>query len=169
MEPKHKELAFQKRVCCQYIASSKKNSHHCACGQSRSAHKSLHGDQPEQMLDAASAASSSWNVISHTISSPTDAFGTIDFLDGPHSNKAQYIRLAHDSPCDQILQLLNQGWSIELPKLVISVHGGKANFELNPRVKQVIQTGLLRAAKTTGNDRSIRLNESIESMLRQDK
>ena len=53
------------------------------------------------------------------------------------------------------MQLLTREWGIELPKLVISVHGGKANFELNSRLKRLIGKGLLRTAKTTGNSRPV--------------
>lgn len=31
----------------------------------------------------------------------------------------------------------------------MSLHGGKANFDLQPNLKKVIQEGLLKAAKTT--------------------
>ncbi|XP_041030886.1 transient receptor potential cation channel subfamily M member 7 isoform X5 [Carcharodon carcharias] len=41
-------------------------------------------------------------------------------------------------------------WQMELPKLVISVHGGMQNFELHPRIKQVVGKGLIKAAVTTG-------------------
>ena len=141
------ETAFNYRQCSRYMTSGGKEGR-CECGQSWTYHVTRGINGTENSLKT----NETWSPTSHTISLPTDAFGTIDFLDGPHPNKAQYIRLAHDSPCDQILQLLNRGWSIELPKLVISVHGGKANFELNPRIKHVLQTGLLRAAKTTGKE-----------------
>ena len=38
----------------------------------------------------------------------------------------------------------------QLPKLLISVHGGIANFDLQPKLKRVFKKGLLKAAKTTG-------------------
>jgi len=37
-----------------------------------------------------------------------------------------------------------------LPKLLITVHGGRSNFELQPSLKKVLRKGLLKAAKTTG-------------------
>ena len=95
-------------------------------------------------------SSEMWTPIYHTVSCPTDAFGTIDFLGGPHPNKAQYIRLGYDSRPDLILQLLTRQWGLELPKLIISIQGGKTNFELNPPLKNTLSMGLLRAAKTTG-------------------
>jgi len=48
------------------------------------------------------------------------------------------------------MHLLQQQWALELPKLVISVHGGIANFDLQPKLKRVCHQGLLQAAKTTG-------------------
>jgi len=48
------------------------------------------------------------------------------------------------------MQLLQQQWGLELPKLLISVHGGIANFDLHPKLKHVCYRGLLQAAKTTG-------------------
>lgn len=41
-------------------------------------------------------------------------------------------------------------WQMELPKLVISVHGGIQNFKLPSKVKQVFSKGLIKAAETTG-------------------
>ena len=138
------ELSFNKRICCRYIASSKEER--CACGQVKAYHKTR-GDANVEREESATEV---WNPMTHTITASTDAFGTIDFHDGPHPNKAQYIRLAYDSPSERIVQLLTRGWGLELPKLIISVHGGKANFDLSPRLKKIVQTGLLRAAKTTG-------------------
>ena len=74
----------------------------------------------------------------------------LGFDSGPHPNKAQFIRLDFNSRSDLIMQLLTREWGIEMPKLVISVHGGKANFDLNSRLKRLIGKGLLRTAKTTG-------------------
>lgn len=91
-----------------------------------------------------------WLPAKHTIPSPTDAYGTIEFQGGPHPSKAQYIRLAHDTRPELILQLFTREWNLELPKLLITVQGGKANFELQPKLKKVLRKGLLKAAKTTG-------------------
>ncbi|CAB1339166.1 unnamed protein product [Coregonus sp. 'balchen'] len=45
--------------------------------------------------------------------------------------------------------MLNE-WQMELPKILISVHGGIQNFDLHPRIKQVVGKGLIKAAVTTG-------------------
>lgn len=62
----------------------------------------------------------------------------------------QYVRLAYDTRPDLIVQLFTREWNLELPKLLITVQGGKANFELQPKLKKVLRKGLLKAAKTTG-------------------
>lgn len=62
----------------------------------------------------------------------------------------QYVRLAYDTRPELIVQLLTREWGLELPKLLITVQGGKANFELQPKLKKVLRKGLLKAAKTTG-------------------
>lgn len=41
-------------------------------------------------------------------------------------------------------------WQLELPKLLISVHGGLQSFEMQPKLKQVFGKGLIKAAMTTG-------------------
>ncbi|KAJ1521079.1 hypothetical protein ONE63_002785 [Megalurothrips usitatus] len=137
------EASFHKRECVKYIPNPK-DDFRCFCGL-----------LPEHHRAGASASGSEspsdlWTAARCTVTSPTDAYGTVEFQGGPHSVKAQYVRLAHDTRPDQILQLFTREWSLELPKLLITVHGGKANFELQPRLKKVLRKGLLRAAKTTG-------------------
>lgn len=65
-------------------------------------------------------------------------------------NCGQYVRLSHDTRPDSILRLMLKEWHMELPKILISVHGGVQNFDLHPRIKQVIGKGLIKAAVTTG-------------------
>lgn len=62
----------------------------------------------------------------------------------------QYLRLSYDSRPESILRLMLKEWQMELPKILISVHGGVQNFELHPRIKQVVGKGLVKAAVTTG-------------------
>ncbi len=90
-----------------------------------------------------------WNPTKHTVALPTDAYGCVDFR-GAHTNKAQYIRLAFDTKPELVLSLLLREWCLEKPKLLITTTGGKANFELQPRIKRSLRRGLLKAAKTTG-------------------
>ncbi|KAJ8947842.1 hypothetical protein NQ318_009987 [Aromia moschata] len=91
-----------------------------------------------------------WYPSKCTIAYPTDAFGVLEFQGGPHPSKAQYIRVAHDTKPEYLMQLLTREWNLELPKLLISVQGGRANFELQPKLKKVLRKGLLKAARSTG-------------------
>ncbi|BES91248.1 Transient receptor potential cation channel [Nesidiocoris tenuis] len=124
----------------------------CCCGLSRTFHcgagsatvpSQAHSSTEKPPPDV-------WIPARHTIPSPTDAYGTIEFQGGPHPSKAQYVRLAYDTRPEHILQLFTREWGLELPKLLITVQGGKANFELQPKLKKVLRKGLLKAAKTTG-------------------
>lgn len=49
----------------------------------------------------------------------------------------QYVRLSYDTRPDLIVQLFTREWNLELPKLLLTVQGGKANFELQPKLKKV--------------------------------
>ncbi|KAM9765031.1 transient receptor potential cation channel subfamily M member 7 isoform 2-T2 [Menidia menidia] len=91
-----------------------------------------------------------WSVEKHTEASPTDAYGVINFQGGSHSYRAKYVRLSHDTRPESILRLMLKEWHMELPKILISVHGGVQNFELHSRIKQVVGKGLIKAAVTTG-------------------
>lgn len=62
----------------------------------------------------------------------------------------QYVRLSYDTPPQLMFELLQSHWKLEVPKLVISIHGGISNFDLQPKLKRVFRKGLLKAAKTTG-------------------
>ncbi|XP_060035256.1 transient receptor potential cation channel subfamily M member 1 [Erinaceus europaeus] len=61
-----------------------------------------------------------------------------------------YIRVSYDTKPDALLHLMVKEWHLELPKLLISVHGGLQNFEMQPKLKQVFGKGLIKAAMTTG-------------------
>uniref|UniRef100_A0A8C6A853 Transient receptor potential cation channel subfamily M member 1 n=1 Tax=Marmota marmota marmota TaxID=9994 RepID=A0A8C6A853_MARMA len=61
-----------------------------------------------------------------------------------------YIRVSYDTKPDSLLHLMVKDWQLELPKLLISVHGGLQNFEMQPKLKQVFGKGLIKAAVTTG-------------------
>jgi hypothetical protein len=71
-----------------------------------------------------------WNIQEHTQTSPTDAYGVIEFQGGTHAHKAQYVRLSFDSSPSDVLYLLERVWNVKRPHLIISVNGGTSNFEL---------------------------------------
>uniref|UniRef100_A0A9J8C6P1 Transient receptor potential cation channel, subfamily M, member 1a n=1 Tax=Cyprinus carpio carpio TaxID=630221 RepID=A0A9J8C6P1_CYPCA len=66
------------------------------------------------------------------------------------SNTLGYIRVSCDTKPDNLLHLMVKDWQLELPTLLISVHGGLQNFDLQPKLKQVFGKGLIKAAVTTG-------------------
>ncbi|XP_076047574.1 transient receptor potential cation channel, subfamily M isoform X4 [Oratosquilla oratoria] len=143
--PRWLESVFTKRECIKFIPSSKDNAR-CCCGQLWQCHR----DGSPATLRTQQGKEDHWSPSRHTQLLPTDAYGVLEFQGGAHPTKAQYIRLAHDSKPEHVLQLLTREWGLDLPKLLITVQGGKTNFDLQAKLKKVIRKGLLRAAKTTG-------------------
>ncbi|OPJ68588.1 transient receptor potential cation channel subfamily M member 6 isoform C [Patagioenas fasciata monilis] len=156
------EEVFIKRECAHIIPSSKdphrcpagcqvcQNLIRCCCGRLIGDHPGVDCSWPVCQTAPQGDDDEEWSVQKHTKTSPTDAFGTISFQDGDHTYHAKYIRLSYDSNLDQLLHLMVKEWQMELPKLVISVHGGIQNFKLPSKVKQVFSKGLVKAAETTG-------------------
>ncbi|MBN3297853.1 TRPM3 protein, partial [Amia calva] len=149
------ERAFSKRECVHIIVSAK-DHHRCCCGRLIGQHVGLppsisssQNDKNERLTKNDSLPEK-WSISKHTQLSPTDAFGTIEFQGGGHSNKAMYVRVSYDTKPDLLLHLMTKEWQLDLPKLLISVHGGLQNFELQPKLKQVFGKGLIKAAMTTG-------------------
>ncbi|XP_065218711.1 transient receptor potential cation channel trpm isoform X4 [Planococcus citri] len=142
------EATFYKRECAKFLANPK-DPQRCCCGLTLPLHSGTVVEQHKN-ADSSQEQQENWSVSRHTVASPTDAYGTIEFQGGPHPTKAQYVRLAYDSRPELILQLFTREWTLELPKLLITVQGGKANFELQPKLKKILRKGLLKAAKTTG-------------------
>ena len=140
MERPYEKILQQihKLECVQYIADFR-NQDMCACGQERVRHSTRQVGETAEV----------WSPISHTISSPSDAYGTIQF-DGDDPNKARYIRLSSRTQLDVVVQLMIDHWQVKKPKLVISIRGGRPNFKLNPELKKLIRTGLVGAAQSTG-------------------
>lgn len=64
-------------------------------------------------------------------------------------NYFKYIRLSFDSKPQDIIKFMINYWQLDLPKLIISVHGGIANYSLQPKLKQAIQRGLFKVANTS--------------------
>ncbi|XP_054439279.1 transient receptor potential cation channel subfamily M member 6 [Pteronotus mesoamericanus] len=154
------EGVFDKRECNKIIPSSKDphrctagcqvchNLIRCYCGRLIGDH---HGTDYTRTISAASGdEDEQWSVEKHTMRSPTDAFGTINFQDGEHIHHAKYIRTSYDTKLDHLLHLMLKEWKMELPKLVISVHGGIQNFKMPSKLKEVFSQGLVKAAETTG-------------------
>ncbi|CAG9862478.1 unnamed protein product [Phyllotreta striolata] len=136
------EATFHKRECSRYIRHTK-DPQRCCCGRTLDQHKHATDTQPPQPGEL-------WYPSKCTVASPTDAYGILEFQGGPHPSKAQYIRVAHDTKPEHLMHLITREWNLELPKLLISIQGGKANFELQPKLKKVLRKGLLKAARSTG-------------------
>lgn len=164
------ESTFNKRECV-YILPVSKDPHRClpgcqicqqlvrcCCGRLVRQHVGFTASLASKYSDVklgenpslSSAVAEEWSVEKHTEASPCDAYGVINFQGGSHSYRAKYLRLSYDSRPESILRLMLKEWQMELPKILISVHGGVQNFELHPRIKQVVGKGLVKAAVTTG-------------------
>ncbi|KAM9408888.1 transient receptor potential cation channel subfamily M member 7 isoform 2-T2 [Pholidichthys leucotaenia] len=164
------ESTFTKRECV-YILPVSKDPHRClpgcqvcqqlircCCGRLVRQHAGFTASLATKYSDVKLGENSNlsvpdleeWSVEKHTEASPTDAYGVVNFQGGSHSYKAKYVRLSYDSRPESILRLMLKEWHMELPKILISVHGGVQNFELHPRIKQVVGKGLIKAALTTG-------------------
>ncbi|XP_061115892.1 transient receptor potential cation channel subfamily M member 6 isoform X3 [Conger conger] len=156
------EETFHKRDCVKFIPASRdlhrcspmcqvcQNLIRCCCGRLIGEHTALGRAQPPHQQAQSDAGEEEWSVDLHTKPAPTDAFGTIDFQDGSRSCRAKYLRLSCDSRAEQVLQLMLREWQMDMPKLVLSVHGGADSFPLPPRVRQAFSKGLVKAAETTG-------------------
>ncbi|XP_035824942.1 transient receptor potential cation channel subfamily M member 1 isoform X2 [Aplysia californica] len=135
---------FHKRECVKFIPSHRDHSR-CCCGRN----EHWHVQRCVPRVDPAKPEK--WHPYKHTESRVTDAYGTIEFQGGPHPSKAQYMRLSSlDTRQENVLTLLIKHWGLDLPKLLITVHGGILNFDLQPKLKRVFRKGLLKAARTTG-------------------
>ncbi|XP_045416798.1 transient receptor potential cation channel subfamily M member 1 [Lemur catta] len=147
------ERTFCKRECI-FVIPSTKDPNRCCCGQFTSQHipplPSLTPSKNEEENKQVDAQPEKWSVTKHTQSYPTDSYGILEFQGGGYSNKAMYIRVSYDTKPDSLLHLMVKDWQLELPKLLISVHGGLQNFEMQPKLKQVFGKGLIKAAMTTG-------------------
>ncbi|KAI2662690.1 Transient receptor potential cation channel subfamily M member 1 [Labeo rohita] len=147
------ERTFLKRECIHIFPSKEPNK--CCCGQLVNQHvailpgSTIKGAEEGQGVQT-EPPQEKWSVAKHTQATPTDAYGIIEFQGGGHVNKAMYIRVSYDTKPDNLLHLMVKDWQLELPTLLISVHGGLQNFDLQPKLKQVFGKGLIKAAVTTG-------------------
>lgn len=157
------QATFCKRECVRFLPASR--DHHrcypvcqvcqslvrCCCGRLIAEHVGPYSGLLGHDPGSGSAEEEEWSVLQHTSLSPTDAFGSLDFQgSSKRACRAKYVRLSCDSPPELLVQLMLREWHMEIPKLVITVHGGTDNFLLSPRVCQAFSTGLVTAAESTG-------------------
>uniref|UniRef100_A0A1I7ZKB5 LSDAT_euk domain-containing protein n=1 Tax=Steinernema glaseri TaxID=37863 RepID=A0A1I7ZKB5_9BILA len=148
------EQTFQKRECAKFIPTNRDPTK-CGCGRLKERHPEhliaeRYEEKEEDQLQPHRRTSEKWSIRKHTVKSATDAHGTIEFQGGPHPYKAQYLRLSFDTDPADIMQLFENMWQITPPKLIITVHGGITNFDIQPKLARVFRKGLLKAARTTG-------------------
>ncbi|XP_051551691.1 transient receptor potential cation channel subfamily M member 6-like isoform X1 [Myxocyprinus asiaticus] len=157
------QATFYKRECVKFLPASR--DHHrcypvcqvcqslvrCCCGRLIGEHVGPYSGLLGHGPDPDASGEEEWSVARHTSVSPTDAFGSLDFQGSTKRTcRAKYVRLSCDTPPEHLLQLMLREWHMEMPKLVISVHGGTDNFPLSPRVCQAFSAGLITAAESTG-------------------
>ncbi|CAF4256297.1 unnamed protein product [Rotaria socialis] len=163
-------MVFFRRRCKKFISTTNDPSR-CFCGRLETEHGNSLEYHPLSTIKPSNRALKSisskilfsapshdqsehdyerWNVVKHTTLYPTNAYGIIEFENMLHPAKAHYLRLAYDTNPSQIVHLFAKQWRLQLPNLIVSIHGGIQNFELEPRLRQVLKRGLLKAAKTAG-------------------
>uniref|UniRef100_A0A1I7XNA3 LSDAT_euk domain-containing protein n=1 Tax=Heterorhabditis bacteriophora TaxID=37862 RepID=A0A1I7XNA3_HETBA len=169
---------FTRRECARFVPTNK-DPEKCGCGRLRTAHidiptltstflnhrgrdyvdkKRITDDDNNsdglKMVQTTRRTNRSvcerWSLKKHTICLPTNAFGQIEFQGGPHPYKAQYVRLNFDTDPAHIMSMFEEVWMIAPPKLIITVHGGTNNFDIQTKLARVFRKGLLKAAMTTG-------------------
>uniref|UniRef100_H2YVV7 TRPM SLOG domain-containing protein n=1 Tax=Ciona savignyi TaxID=51511 RepID=H2YVV7_CIOSA len=145
------ELTFNKRECFKFIPVGKPATR-CHCQELYLGKKAATDFLPggNQFRTTRSDSPDVWTVNKHTSTWPTDAHGTLEFQGTGEGDKSQFIRLAQDTSPELALQLLIDEWKLQPPHMVISVHGGTHNLQLQPKLMRVVSNGLIKAAKTTG-------------------
>ena len=61
----------------------------------------------------------------------------------------QCIPLSDDLEPESALKLMWEQWKLNNPDIVISIHGGLENFQLDPHHNELFTRGLIKAAQTT--------------------
>ncbi|KAF3832389.1 hypothetical protein F7725_026054 [Dissostichus mawsoni] len=133
------ESTFTKRECV-YILPVQRTPHRCCCGRLVRQHVGFTASLAAKYSDVKlgenpNLTEQEWSVEKHTEASPTDAY--VCACVPRHA--------AGEHPAADA-----EGLAYGASKILISVHGGVQNFELHPRIKQVVGKGLIKAAVTTG-------------------
>ncbi|KAK6748789.1 hypothetical protein RB195_001426 [Necator americanus] len=165
------ERKIKKRECSFFIPSQK-YSRRCGCGMAEDQHpqETRKPLQPHKFLtlpgvdDETTNESDSheitksgarktqvprWTIGKNTETAPTDSYGTIVFEGCAHQSRAQFIRASFDTDPAALSHLLHNVWNLPPPKLVITIHGGLTNFELQPKLARIFRKGILKAARST--------------------
>lgn len=81
--------------------------------------------------------------------SPTNAYGFVEFEKPRSRPPARYIRLSHETPAAPVMRLVIDRWRVPEPKVLISITGAAQGFTMQPHVHDVVNQGLVNAAKQT--------------------
>ncbi|XP_055368101.1 transient receptor potential cation channel subfamily M member 6 isoform X2 [Betta splendens] len=158
------EETFFKRECVKFIPSSRdlhrctplcqvcQNLIRCCCGRLIGEHSWQESLPPMSFNPGPGQdVDEDWSIQCHTKTSPTNAYGIVDFQDtATRVCRAKYVRVAVDSKPELLFQLMVREWQMERPKLLLIVQGGTENFSLPPKVRQAFSNGLMTAALSTG-------------------
>ena len=60
------------------------------------------------------------------------------------------MRVDQNTEPNVLISMMTEFWDLEQPNLLISVTGGAKNFSMKPRLKEVFNRGLMKAAESTG-------------------
>nr|KAF6412089.1 transient receptor potential cation channel subfamily M member 4 [Rousettus aegyptiacus] len=136
---------FKKKTCTTFIVDTTDlGGTLCQCGHLRSAHPSV------AVEDAFGAAVVTvWDSDLHTTEKPTDAFGDLDFL-GSGRKASNFLRLSDRTDPATVYNLVTRTWGFRAPNLVVSVLGGSGAPILQTWLQDLLRSGLVRAAQSTG-------------------
>nr|XP_019597072.1 PREDICTED: transient receptor potential cation channel subfamily M member 4 isoform X2 [Rhinolophus sinicus] len=136
---------FKKKTCTTFIVDlTDPGGTLCQCGRPRSAHLSV------AVEDAFGAAVVTvWDSDLHTTEKPTDAFGDLDFL-GAGRKASNFLRLSDRTDPATVYSLVTRTWGFRAPNLVVSVLGGSGGPILQTWLQDLLRSGLVRAAQSTG-------------------
>ncbi|XP_045433082.1 transient receptor potential cation channel subfamily M member 4 isoform X5 [Pipistrellus kuhlii] len=136
---------FKKKTCTAFIVDpADPGGTLCQCGRPRSAHLAV------AVEDAFGAAVvTEWDRDLHTTEKPTDAFGDLDFL-GAGRKASNFLRLSDRTDPATVYNLVTRTWGFRAPNLVVSVLGGSGGPVLQTWLQDLLRSGLVRAAQSTG-------------------
>ncbi|XP_014405916.1 PREDICTED: transient receptor potential cation channel subfamily M member 4 [Myotis brandtii] len=136
---------FKKKTCTAFIVDpTDPGGTLCQCGRPRNAHLSV------AVEDAFGAAVvTEWDSDLHTTEKPTDAYGDLDFM-GAGRKASNFLRLSDRTDPATVYNLVTRTWGFRAPNLVVSVLGGSGGPILQTWLQDLLRSGLVRAAQSTG-------------------
>ncbi|CAJ0600834.1 unnamed protein product [Cylicocyclus nassatus] len=164
------ERKIKKRECCKFVPSQKYSTR-CGCGMAEAQHpqETRKPLQPHKFLtlpgadDETTNESDSheltksgrkahglrWTIAKNTQLTPTNSYGTIVFEGCAHQARAQFVRASFDTDPAILTDLLEKVWKLPPPKLIVTIHGGLTEFDLQPKLARIFRKGILKVARST--------------------